>query len=142
MLGWNHSGFGVHDAVRLDADDLAGRERLSNHMLRCPFSLERLIRVTGQGMRSYRILYHLLARHVRLIAPEPWRLKAFAAATGVSRAEALKTVRRIDADRTHYVKAHFSHDPGDPLAYDLVLNMAHLDVGQASRAIAALLPAA
>ena len=26
MLGWNHSGFGVHHAVRLDADDLAGRE--------------------------------------------------------------------------------------------------------------------
>ncbi len=80
------------------------------------------------------------ARHVRLIAPEPWRVEAFAAATGASRAEALKAVRRIDADRTRYVKAHFSHDPGDPLAYDLVLNMAHLDVGQASRVIAALLP--
>ncbi len=82
------------------------------------------------------------ARHVRLIAPEPWRVEAFAAATGVSRAEALKTVHRIDADRTRYAKAHFSRDPGDPLAYDLVLNMAHLDVGQASRAIATLLPTA
>ncbi len=80
------------------------------------------------------------AHHVRLIAPEPWRVEAFAAVNGVSPAEALKAVHRIDADRTRYVKAHFSHDPGDPLAYDLVLNMAHLDVGQASRAIAALLP--
>ena len=29
MLGWNHSGFGVHHAVRLDAEDGAGRERQS-----------------------------------------------------------------------------------------------------------------
>ena len=53
MLGWNHSGFGVHHAVRLHADDLAGRERLAHYMLRCPFSLERLIRVTEQGKVIY-----------------------------------------------------------------------------------------
>ncbi len=53
MLGWNHSGFGVHHAVRLDADDLAGRERLAHYMLRCPFSLERMIRVTDQGKVIY-----------------------------------------------------------------------------------------
>ncbi len=53
MLGWTHSGFGVHHAVRLDADDRAGRERLAHYMLRCPFSLERLIRVTGQGKVIY-----------------------------------------------------------------------------------------
>ncbi len=53
MLGWTHSGFGVHHAVRLDADDLAGRERLAHSMLRCPFSLERLIRVTEQGKVIY-----------------------------------------------------------------------------------------
>ncbi len=49
MLGRNHSGFGVHHAVWLDADDLAGRERLAQYMLRCPFSLQRMIRVTEQG---------------------------------------------------------------------------------------------
>ncbi len=53
MLGWNHSGFGVHHAVRLDADDLAGRERLAQYMLRCPFSLERMIRVTKEGKVIY-----------------------------------------------------------------------------------------
>ena len=53
MLGWNHSGFGVHHAVRLDADDLAGRERLAQYMLRCPFSLDRLLRVTEQGKVLY-----------------------------------------------------------------------------------------
>ena len=53
MLGWQHSGFGVHHAVRLDADDLAGRQRLAQYMLRCPFSLERMIRVTEQGTVIY-----------------------------------------------------------------------------------------
>ena len=53
MLGWNHSGFGVHHAVRLDAADHAGRERLAHYMLRCPFSLERMVRVTGQGTVIY-----------------------------------------------------------------------------------------
>ncbi len=51
MRGWQHSGFGVHHAVRLDADDLAGRERLAHYMLRCPLGLERLIlsHRAGQG---------------------------------------------------------------------------------------------
>ena len=43
MLDWNHWGFGVHHPVRLHAADLAGRERLAHYMLRCPFSLERMI---------------------------------------------------------------------------------------------------
>ena len=53
MLNWRHSGFNIHLAVRLGADDLAGRERLAQYMLRCPFSLERMIRVTDQGKVLY-----------------------------------------------------------------------------------------
>ncbi len=53
MLGWQHSGFGVHHAVRLDADDRAGCERVAHYMLRCPFSLERMIRVTNDGKVIY-----------------------------------------------------------------------------------------
>ncbi len=54
MMNWRHSGFAVSFAVRLGRDDLAGRERLLHYMLRCPFSLERLIRVTEQGKVLYR----------------------------------------------------------------------------------------
>ena len=53
MLSWQHSGFGVNFAVRLGAHDLAGRERLAQYMLRCPFSLDRMIRVTDQGKVLY-----------------------------------------------------------------------------------------
>ncbi len=51
--GWEHSGFAVHVAVTVAPDDLAGRERLLHYMLRCPFSLERLIRVTPDGKVLY-----------------------------------------------------------------------------------------
>ena len=54
MLGWRHSGFDVNFAVRLDADDVAGRQRLAQYMLRCPFSLQRMIRVTDEGKVIYR----------------------------------------------------------------------------------------
>ena len=40
-------------AVRLVAHDLAGRERLAQCMLRCPFSLDRMIRVTDEGKVLY-----------------------------------------------------------------------------------------
>ncbi len=33
--------------------DTAGRERLAQYMLRCPFSLQRMIRVTDQGKVLY-----------------------------------------------------------------------------------------
>jgi hypothetical protein len=53
MRSWRHSGFAVNFAVRLGPDDLAGRERVLQYMLRCPFSLERVIRVTDQGQVLY-----------------------------------------------------------------------------------------
>jgi hypothetical protein len=49
MSGWQHSGFDVNFTVRLGPDDVAGRERLAQYMLRCPFSLQRLIRLTAQA---------------------------------------------------------------------------------------------
>jgi hypothetical protein len=53
MRSWRHSGFAVNFAVKLDPDDLPGRERVLQYMLRCPFSLERVIRVTDQGQVLY-----------------------------------------------------------------------------------------
>jgi hypothetical protein len=54
MAGWQHSGFAVHLAVTVAPDDLAGRERLLHYILRCPFSLERMIRLTPEGKVLYR----------------------------------------------------------------------------------------
>jgi hypothetical protein len=53
MRSWRHSGFAVNFAVKLAPDDLPGRERVLQYMLRCPFSLQRVIRVTEQGKVLY-----------------------------------------------------------------------------------------
>jgi hypothetical protein len=45
MLIWRHSGFSVDKSVRLDAGDTAAIERLTQYMIRCPFSLDRVLKV-------------------------------------------------------------------------------------------------
>ena len=42
MLAWRHTGFSVHNSVRVRAGDAAGRRRLAQYMLRAPFSLEKM----------------------------------------------------------------------------------------------------
>jgi hypothetical protein len=42
LLSWRHSGFNVHNTVRVAAGDTAGIERLGRYLLRSPVSLERL----------------------------------------------------------------------------------------------------
>ena len=53
MMGWQHSGFSTHHAVRVQTADFKGLHRLAQYMLRGPFSLARMIRVTDQGQVIY-----------------------------------------------------------------------------------------
>ena len=43
MRSWRHSGFSVDKSVALAAGDTAGLERLAAYMVRCPFSLDRIL---------------------------------------------------------------------------------------------------
>jgi hypothetical protein len=54
MRSWPHSGFSVDDSVRLTAGDRFGLERLAQYILRCPFSLARVVRLTDEGSVIYR----------------------------------------------------------------------------------------
>lgn len=54
MRSWRHSGFSVDRSVRIGAGDTAGLERLARYLVRCPLSLARMIRVTGDGTVLYR----------------------------------------------------------------------------------------
>ena len=49
VRSWEHSGFSVDQSVFLSAGDQAGIERLVQYMVRCPFSLSRLVKVTDTG---------------------------------------------------------------------------------------------
>ena len=42
MFAWRHSGFSVHNGVRVRAHDADGRKKLAQYMLRAPFSLEKM----------------------------------------------------------------------------------------------------
>ena len=54
MRSWTHSGFSVDQSVLLPAGDRAGIERLVGYMIRCPFSLSRLIKVSQTGQVIYK----------------------------------------------------------------------------------------
>jgi hypothetical protein len=54
MRMWRHSGFSVDKSVRLEAGDTAAIERLTQYIVRCPFSLDRILKVTDEGKVIYK----------------------------------------------------------------------------------------
>ena len=54
MRCWPHSGFSVDNSVYLAPHDIAGLRRLAEYILRCPFSLARVVRLTDDGSVIYR----------------------------------------------------------------------------------------
>jgi len=54
MCQWTHSGFSIDNSVRIEADDQVGLRRLTEYIVRCPFSLARMIKVTDDGQVIYR----------------------------------------------------------------------------------------
>ena len=54
MRSWEHSGFSVDQSVLLSAEDQEGIQRLVQYMVRCPFSLSRLVKVTDTGQVVYK----------------------------------------------------------------------------------------
>jgi hypothetical protein len=54
MNSWEFSGFSVDNSVYLSPGDTFGLERLAQYILRCPFSLARIVRLTEDGSVVYR----------------------------------------------------------------------------------------
>ena len=54
LLGWRHSGFSLHNAERIGAQDTEGRLAVAEYILRAPFSLEKLRYQAKTGT----VLYH------------------------------------------------------------------------------------
>ena len=54
LLGWRHSGFSVHNQMRVEEGDAAGRSKLAAYMLRAPMSLEKMIYDADTGTVIYR----------------------------------------------------------------------------------------
>ncbi len=59
MLGWRHSGFSVHNQVRVGEHDPEGRRKLAGYMVRAPMSLEKMTYDPATGTVIYRSKMHL-----------------------------------------------------------------------------------
>jgi hypothetical protein len=134
MTGWRHSGFSVHLGVKIDAADVAGRERLAQYMLRCPFSLERMIRVTDQGQVLYLAeknapqrfphparddLFGGVARNFQVFEPLD-----FIAEPEMTRSRpAPRPLRRAPKTRTTYQRAFSTSSLPYALSLDLAANL-------------------
>ena len=54
MQAWQNPGFSVDNSVYLPGGDTTGLQRLAEYIVRCPFSLARIVRVTESGSVVYR----------------------------------------------------------------------------------------
>src|SRR5712691_9232398 len=89
MLAWRHSGFSVHNGVRVRAGDIEGRKKLARYMLRAPLSLEKMTYDAKTGMVIYRSHMHPgLKRNFQLM-PGAQGLRG--------RSSGMSQVRRADA---------------------------------------------
>ena len=58
LLGWRHSGFSLHNDVRIGAQDAEGRRAVSEYILRSPFSQGKLRYHAKSGTTIYRSKMH------------------------------------------------------------------------------------
>ncbi|MCC6212576.1 MAG: transposase zinc-binding domain-containing protein, partial [Burkholderiales bacterium] len=73
MLSWRHSGFSVHNRVRVAAADAVGRKSLAGYMLRAPFSLEKMSYDAARGAVIYRSRLHAtLKRNFQAMPGVQW----------------------------------------------------------------------
>lgn len=87
---------------------------------------------------------HLLLRggphilRVRIIAPLEFRIGMARERLKFSRDEALAYIRKVDQDRQKWTQFLYGVDWGDPSLYDIVLNLEHIEIGEACGAICTL----
>jgi hypothetical protein len=66
--------------------------------------------------------------HVRIVAPLAWRVQQVASFYRLSKEEATRRIRLMDAEREAFFKRYFNEDIANPDLYDLVLNQARLSM--------------
>ena len=73
LLGWRHSGFSVHNQVRVGEADAEGRKKLAGYMVRAPLSLEKMRYDANTGTVIYRSKMHMgLKRNFQVMPGAEW----------------------------------------------------------------------
>jgi len=78
--------------------------------------------VVGRG--SNFLLANTPAFHLRVVAPEEFRIRTLKEIEGMSEKQATDEIKRVDNERAEYVKRYFKQPIENPAAYDMVINMA------------------
>jgi cytidylate kinase len=76
--------------------------------------------IVGRGANY--ICQNLHAFNLRIVSPIDKRVTDYAAREGISKEEAYSMIRKIDAERTEFIRFYFKKDVANPSDYDLVLN--------------------
>ncbi|HMP77381.1 MAG TPA: cytidylate kinase-like family protein [Kiritimatiellia bacterium] len=79
-----------------------------------------------------------LGVHIRLVAPEPVRLKRMMKLLRLGAAEAARKMKAQDEDRQRLVRDFFGKNVDDPLLYDAVFNTDRLAIPEIADAVARL----
>ena len=73
LLGWRHSGFSLHNEVRIGSQDNEVRRAVSEYILRSPFSLEKLRYHAKTGTVLYHSKMHpVLKRNFEVFSACDW----------------------------------------------------------------------
>jgi hypothetical protein len=73
LLGWRHSGFSLHNAVRIGSQDGEARRAVAEYILRSPFSLEKLRYHATTGTVIYHSKMHpVLKRNFEVFSACDW----------------------------------------------------------------------
>jgi len=73
LLGWRHSGFSLHNAVRIGAADTDGRREVAKYTLRSPFSLGKVRYQISTGTIIYQSKMHpVLKRNFEVFSACDW----------------------------------------------------------------------
>jgi len=72
---------------------------------------------------------------VNFIGPHEWRVEQVMQQRNLSHHDAAERIKEIDHGRRSFAKEHFGADTNDPLQYDLVINMKHIEVEDAAQMV-------
>jgi cytidylate kinase len=78
---------------------------------------------------------HPLAVHVLVCAPMPQRLRAVAAAEGLTPEEAKRRIRQNDQERTGFFQRYYQVNWADGTLYDLTVNTGRMPLSTAVAAV-------
>jgi len=76
--------------------------------------------------------------HVRLVAPESWRLNSLITRFGWDKSRAHSFLHEEDTNRSQFYRKYLNRDVNDPLLYDIILNVSRINREEQVEAAAAL----